>query len=194
MIDPILAELFPALEIVVLERLPNGGLYMYGSVPGWFARLFAADQPVPLGQTFPFLDSFLDEAAKFWWKNAPGRLRSGPCAATDWERKEFFFDVSAVSLGQRRFLLIELLGSLADQQHVLQAAREKTLELELVVKSGRALRGPIQTVLRHTQSLLDTPLTASQHEIVDGLRRTGEVLLAGVEPFGEPAKRTGGGS
>ena len=194
MTDPILVELFPVLEIVVLERLPNGGLYMYGSVPGWFSRLFAADQPVPLGQTFPFLDSFLDEAAKFWWKNGPGRLRSGPCATTDWEGKEFFFDVSAVSVGQRRFLLIELLGSLSDQQHVLQAAREQALEHERVVKSGRALNGPAQTILRHAQALLDTPLTAGQHDIVDGLRRTGEALLAALEPFGNPQKPRGAGS
>lgn len=189
MTDPILTELFPVLEIVVLERLPNGGLYMYGAVPGWFARLFATDQPVPLGQTFPFLDSFLDEAAKFWWKNAPGRLRSGPCAATDWEGKEFFFDVSAVSVDQRRFLLIELLGSLADQQHVLQTARDNALEHERVIKSGRALRAPVQTMLRHAQSLLETTLTDSQREVVDNLRRSGEAVLAGLEPFAEPSKR-----
>ncbi len=183
MTDPVLADLFDAMDIVVLERLRDGPLYLFGAAPAWFTNLYgvtAGDRPVELAEAFPFLDAFLDEAATFWWKNSPGRLRSGPSAVTDRSGGEYLIEVSAVSVDQRRFLLIELLTGFDAARRVLQTAREKALEHERLVKSTRALVNPMKEVIGSVEALLAADLTETQRALVERIRVASARVMGGL--------------
>ncbi len=175
MTDPVFGDLFGVMDIVILERLRDGPLYLFGGAPSWFINLYGqtdGEQPVGLAEAFPFLDGFLSDAARFWWKDSPGRLRSGPCAATDRSGQEYFFEVSAVSVDQRRFLLIELLADFDDTRKVLQLARENALTHERFVSATRALVKPMQSVLKAADSLLTSELTPVQRELAEKIQAT----------------------
>ena len=183
MTDPVFGDLFRVLDIVILERLPDGPLYLFGDAPSWFTNLYGdadGDQPVGLAEAFPFLDGFLSDAGRFWWKDSPGRLRSGPCAATDRSGQEYFFEVSALSVDQRRFLLIELLNGFDDTRKVLQAARENALVHERFVSTTRALAKPIQTVMNAADSLLASDLTPAQRDLVEKIRTTSASVIGSL--------------
>jgi hypothetical protein len=173
--DPVFADLFGALDIVILERLPDGPLYLFGGAPSWFVQLYgnaASSEPVGLAEAFPFLDGFLSDAARFWWKDSPGRLRSGPCAASGKSGQEYFFEVSAVSVDQRRFLLIERLTGFDETRKVLQVARENALTHERFVSATKALAKPMQAVIKAADALLTSDLTTAQRELVEKIQST----------------------
>jgi hypothetical protein len=183
--DPVFADLFRVLDIVILERLPDGPLYLFGGTPSWFIQLYgsaASSESVGLAEAFPFLDGFLSDAARFWWKDSPGRLRSGPCAATDKAGQEYFFEVSAVSVDQRRFLLIERLTGFDDTRKVLQVARENALTHERFVSATRALAKPMEAVIKATDALLASDLNQVQRELVEKIRTTSTSVVDALKP------------
>lgn len=140
-------ELIERLGLVILERLPDGSLGVYGSVPGWLLDICAgadgdgetdnSDSP----QTFPFLDNFLIDAEEFWAAQPAGRLKSGICTALDAAGNPRHFEVSAVGAGDRKFLVLEALGEEYEERQLLfQKAREKNLLYEELQRTAAALR------------------------------------------------------
>jgi hypothetical protein len=117
------AELIAALDIALLEREAGGRLAVLGTPPEWFRRLASGD-PI----SFPFLDNFLVDAENFWSQGAAGRLKSGLWTEADPLGHETYLEASAVSVGQRKILMIENLTLVHDEkQAILQKARTSKL-------------------------------------------------------------------
>ncbi len=130
----IMADLFAALGMLVVERLPDNSLQVLGTLPDWLARVypdisFAAGRLV-LGNESPFLENFLIDAETFWQAQSPGVLRSGIWTETNPSGAEAHLEASAVCVGPRQILLVELLGpSYAEKQQIIQVGREAKLSL-----------------------------------------------------------------
>jgi hypothetical protein len=189
MADPIFVELLAALDIVIMERLPDRSFRVLGAIPDWFLPIHTAasggDTP-ELERAFPFLDHFLEEAAVFWRQpNAEGRLRSGPYTAKDAYGVEFHFEVSTVLAERRIFLLFHLLRDFEQTRNVFQRARERTLELQKVGLKRSTLLGKTTALVTQVDALLATPLTAEQAPLADKIRRTSAELAAGIEALPE---------
>ena len=68
MADPAFAELLTALDIVVMERLPDRSFQVLGPLPDWFVPIHGASasgDSAELERAFPFLDHFLEE---YFWR------------------------------------------------------------------------------------------------------------------------------
>ena len=125
-------DLLAALDVAVLEEESARGLRLVGTVPEWFRRFRpdAASAPESAGDALdsPFLENFLIDARSFWMSGGAGRLRSGAWTEAGPLGTEFHLEASAVSVGARRFLLLEN-QSVAheERQAVLQKARSHNL-------------------------------------------------------------------
>lgn len=148
-------DLLAVLDAVVLERRLDGSFVPMGPVPSWFAGLGADG-------TFPFLGTFLEEAAAFWASQVRGRLSSGLCATTNAEGREFHFEATAVAIAGRQLLLFELPRGVDDLRSILQEAREEKLT-----------RGGLERVLdARTQAMRDVRADLQQvaERLRDGVR------------------------
>src|SRR5262245_57520673 len=75
------AQMFAALDMVVMQRTAEGVFRLLSTAPAWCTRLYpeTASQQDGLqpGHVFPFLANFLVDAEQFWLTHSAGRLRSG---------------------------------------------------------------------------------------------------------------------
>ena len=175
MADPVYVDLLAALDIVVMERLPDRSFRVLGPIPGWFVPIHTAastgDTP-ELERSFPFLDHFLEEAAAFWRHPGEGLLRSGPYSAKDANGVEFHFEVSTVLADRRIFILFHLLTDFEDTRNVLQRARERTLALQQVGLKRAVLLAKTTILGTQMESLAASGLGAEQTALTDSMRRT----------------------
>jgi hypothetical protein len=130
--DTIAADLLAVLEVAVLEREAPGKLRLIGTAPEWFARFRpeAASGPATFtnGLASPFLENFLIDAESFWESNGAGRLKSGLWTETGPMGADFHMEASAVSIGDRRILMIEYRAvDYKETQSILQTARSRKL-------------------------------------------------------------------
>jgi hypothetical protein len=174
-IDPVFSDLVAALNLVVLERQPGGAFQLaVGALPpAWFGHLFreaAHGQPITLTRVFPFLDTFLVEAERFWDAPRGNRLRSDPFVVADASGGELALAASAVAIGMRRFLIIEMPDDFDDRRRALQSAREHVLAHEQFVRRVSALVDPAADAARLTGQLLDSGLTPQQQPLAAGVR------------------------
>ena len=175
MIDPVFTDLVAALDLVVLERLPEGVFQLaVGTLPpAWFAHLFreaAHGEPVTVASAFPFLDTFLAEAERFWEMPRGGRLRSDPFVVTDRSGGEMALVASALAVGHRQFLIIELPDDFEGRRRALQSAREHVLAHEQFVRRVSALVEPASDAARLSGELIDSGLTPRQHSLAAAVR------------------------
>jgi hypothetical protein len=172
--DRLLAEILAALDLVVFERLPDGVFLRLGGVapPRWFTY-FVADaaqsQSVTLGQVFPFLEHFLVDAEAFWADGREQRLRSEPFTTTDRAGGEITLVASALSLANRRFLVIELPQDFEEHRQALQRGREHLLAHEEQIRLTAALLGPVGAARKLAQQLVQSELTAGQQQLAAGI-------------------------
>jgi hypothetical protein len=177
-------DLVAALDLVAIERLPNGYLTVHGRVPAWFQALapgVTGSGPLTLERAAPFIQTFVEEAARFWWADHQGRLRSGPCAATDESGTEFHYEAIALSMGLRRFLLIERLADFAETQRVLQIARDQALAQEQAGVRRQVLAKHADKLLRLIGSLDGAALAPPQADVVARIKREGEELKRALD-------------
>ena len=135
----ITAELFAALDIVVMEHLEDGDFKIIGTLPDWFMQFYpdAASKQERLrpGKIFPFLENFLIDAEDFWMGNDAGTLKSGLWSEVDKSRKECHLEASAVRLKNQKILLISLVDLAYEEKHsLIQKARENNLIYHYLVK------------------------------------------------------------
>jgi HD-GYP domain-containing protein (c-di-GMP phosphodiesterase class II) len=108
-----------------------------GTVRGVGARL-------SLRGASDYLDHFLFDAAEFWRRGAPGRLRSGPWLEAQNGGKRLALEAQALWHKNEPFLVLEHLGEAYEAQvRVLQSARDHLLKEEALERE----------VLRRTQSI-----------------------------------------
>lgn len=130
--EALLTELLAALDVMVIERLPDDSYTVIGETPAWFVWLYtdaaANPQQLRMELTSPFLENFLVDAEAFWQAGRPGLLKSGSWEEKGPAGKEDHLEAAALCLGERRILLLQLLGiAHEERRRLLQIAREKSL-------------------------------------------------------------------
>lgn len=125
-------NLLEGLDIILLEETSPESFRLIGPMRDWFQQ-FLSDAVDVVSSFKPqdhisFIDHFLFDARPFWEKASKGRIKSGPFIQSDINNIECALEVSALKMGQRNILLIELLGSAYEERKLLlQRARENTL-------------------------------------------------------------------
>ncbi|MCI0487344.1 MAG: ATP-binding protein [Blastocatellia bacterium] len=143
--EPIKADILAALDVAVLERTSEGEFKLMGAAPLWFARFYpdatARHTVLRPQEKFIFLEHFLVDAHAFWRGKGEGRLRSGAWVETDESGETLHLEASALCLGRRKVLIVELLRFSYEEVHLLtQKAREKSLDYQLLSRAEEALR------------------------------------------------------
>lgn len=185
--EVILADVFMALETVVVERLDDGCFQIIGSTPDWFRLIFqeadSGEKKLTLNNNSHFLENFMVDAENFWLEKGAGQLRSGPWTESDPSGNNITLEAAAISAGKRNILLIEQ-GRYAqdEKRYLIQKGRELRLDhrrLEQVVaertakllntmkKHQKALDGIIQAVALTIESR--DPYTAGHQKRVSKL-------------------------
>ncbi len=136
------AELFSALNLLVMERRTSYGFEPIAPVPDFAEKLFPqimrGGMSVIDVRELPFISHFIEDAEPFWQERSSGLLKSEPCIEEDRCGDEYGLEAMAVSVGQREFLVMRPLGT--DFEHrrdLLQSAREGMIlqrRLEQLVK------------------------------------------------------------
>ena len=143
MANPITADIFATLDILVLERLDTGSFEVIGTVPDWLYRF--SQCKINTGkkifipqQKFPFLENFLIDAEEFWLTNHHIPLKSGFWTQQDLFGTESYLEASAIVVQERKILLIELLEeTYREKQSFIQKARENQLNYQKFVRENQ---------------------------------------------------------
>lgn len=150
-------DIITALDAVVLERQAEGLLYLLTPVSQWFAALY----PETANRTHayiaasisPFLENFLFDAELFWHEGQRLRYGSGFWTETDAAGNEHQLRAFALRVQGRKLLLIEEVSSIAaDQQAILQRAREGVLHIHELQRAEQKLRES-EIALQHARDL-----------------------------------------
>jgi hypothetical protein len=183
--DVLFADFVAALDLVVFERMPDGVFLRLGvgQPPAWFAQSFrqaAHDKAVTLAEAFPFLENFLVEAEELWNSGRDGRTRSEPFVV-NLSGGEIALVATALAVGHRRFLIIELPHDFEERRSALQRARDQALAREqLVSRIAEALPSASSAVRLSTQ-LLSSGLTGPQEALALGIQDHVTKVLAALE-------------
>lgn len=137
--ESITAELFAALDIIVLERLADGSFSIIGNTPDWFLHFYSdagyRPEGLRLANKFVFLENFLIDADFCWANNDSQSLKSGIWTEVDLLGNEFNLEATALVLKNRNILLIERLGIDYDEkQYLIQKGRENYLNHQVLLK------------------------------------------------------------
>jgi hypothetical protein len=186
LINSVLGEIIARLDVVVFERLPEGGFWRIASdrPPAWFSRLFpeaAPSEPVTIAQAFPFLDPFLSAAEDVWREGSEERLRSDAFTVTDPSGGEIALVASAVAIDHRSFLILELSSDFDERRRTLQSAREHVLAHEEHVRRTGALLSAVDAAQQLAQQLATSGLTPEQQQLAAGIREQLASLAASIE-------------
>lgn len=184
----LLANLFAALEIVVMERLSDRSFRPLNTLPGWFKRFVpevrGGQDDVQPGHLFPFLGNFLVDAERFWQEHPTGWMSSGIWMEIDPLGNEYALEASALCLGRQKLLLIAYPKSAYEEkQALIQRARENNLEYYRFDKEIQKkeillhcivhdLAGPLTSIMLCLSLLKFENLTATGRKYVDlGIRQ-----------------------
>ena len=186
--DSLLPNLFRTLELVVVERMPYAGFFLLTPAPDWLRAVLDAAPPgaqSSLSGAMPFLEHFLEQADAVW-KEGDAIAGSGPFTATV-AGQEQLLTATALTLQERKLLIIGRLSGLADTRPILQKAREQMLEHEQVVRQISAARFPAEAVHHGLEDLMRTSLTADQLAIVERIRQSSSELQTAMSAL--PAQK-----
>lgn len=140
-----LADIFQLLDTAVMERLGDGSLQLIGDLPECLKRFFPHVCPGKRGfkpeEEFPFLENFLIDAEGWWTGESGGKLKSGTWVETDQWGNECEFEATAILLGNRKILLIELARySYEEKQSFIQKSRELSLAYHRLAQTEAELQ------------------------------------------------------
>lgn len=132
-------ELFAILDTVVLEHLDECYFKVIGNVPKWFIQFYpnvtSEEDEIDIQTKFPFMENFIIDAEDFWRENIAQRLKSGLWSEMDMSGQEYHLEASAVRLGNKKILLIELLDiAYEEKQSLIQKARQNNLTYHYLLK------------------------------------------------------------
>jgi hypothetical protein len=169
--DPLLTDLFHALDLFAAERQADSSFVAITPPPKWLTHFLvgAADGgPVTISQAFPYLDAFLSEAETFWREGTERRLVSGAFTAAG-ASEELLLRASALNVGVHSVLVLARLRGDADTRPLLQQARENALRHERIREQLDSLQEPMKALSRLTRQLLETDLTNAQRALAEGI-------------------------
>jgi hypothetical protein len=190
--DPLLTDLFQALDLFVAERLPDSSFVAVTPPLKWLTQFLVAatdGAPVTIAHAFPYLDSFLGDAEAFWREGTERSLVSGHFTV-DGTSEELLLRATALNVGVHSLLVLARLRGEADIRPFLQHAREETLEHERVVKQLDALKEPVTTLSRLAEELLRTDLTGAQRALAEGISAAGARVQGLAIGAGPPDRRS----
>lgn len=153
--DAFLAQQGAAL----LEFRGRGVFKPLASLPDWFHALWQTgrSKSFRLAEKSPFLENFLADAEEFWKSRAPGSASSGSWIERDASGKEIRLEASAFWLAGKRVLLVrDLSGTFAQQQQLLQTARDSLLAHERLIRETQKKEILLHCIIHD----LSQPLTA----------------------------------
>jgi hypothetical protein len=180
MSESVLADLFPALNLAVIERLENRAFHFLTPVPSWMAAAFdqaSAGGRNTLGGAFPFLEDFLHQADGAWKAGVHASIVSGPFAAVV-DGDELLLRATALTAGGRPFLVLERLVGAADTRPVLQKARQHMLEGEQLTRQVSKLHAPLAGLGAAVSALVAADLSAEERALVDRVAGSYQALAA----------------
>lgn len=179
----LLAQMFAALDTVVMERLADGAFRLLSVAPAWFARLYpdaaARQEGLQPGHALAFLENFLIDAEQFWRTQGTGQLKSGPWTETDSSGAEYDLEASAICVGPHQILCIAFPHmEFAEKQSIVQKAREERLEYIQLQKEIQKkdillhcivhdLAGPLTAIVGSLGLLEEENLTAEGKEFLE---------------------------
>ncbi len=138
MTQSIEANLFAALDIVVMELLDDGYFKMVSMIPDWFIKFYPEAlerEKLAPGTKFPFLENFIIDAEKFWTSNSSQKLTSSLWIEVDNSGKEYHLEASVYRLKNTKLLLIALVEeAYQEKQFLIQKCRESNLSYQKLVK------------------------------------------------------------
>ncbi len=143
MTNSITADIFAALDILILERLDIGLFRVTGTVPNWLNRFCANNintgKKIFIPQEeFPFVENFLIDAEEFWLAPRNRPLKSGFWIQQDLLGTECYLEASAIAFKQHKILLVELLkDTYQEKQSFIQKARENQLNYQQFIKENQ---------------------------------------------------------
>lgn len=179
-------EVLRGLGLVLLERLPHGLFLRFGrqEPPGWFRHVMLSaneNEPVTVAEALPFVGEFLDPAEAFWREGRDGCLRSDHFTVVDPQGAEIGLVASALVVGHRHFLVIELFADFDERRRALQNARENVLEHEDHVRRTGALLTPLGAVQGLAERLAASGLTGEQQALSTAIREGLAALASSIE-------------
>ena len=137
--DPTLALfVLSALDIAVLRRIGERRYEMYGTVPGFYTRLFPGRDEgycVTPWDYSEMLAFFLDDAEAFFSRSIQNTssLSSGIWQEEGLQAEGMALLATAMHLGKNQVLIVRLLSEdFVDRRRVLQKAREQLLERRMM--------------------------------------------------------------
>ena len=191
MSDTLLEHVLRALDVAVVERLPDSRFQMVGSWPEWLEAAFdsaPAGARHTLAGALPFLEHFLQQADAAWHDRGAARADSGLFTAKV-GREEALLRATALTLEHRSLLVIERLTGDADTRPILQKAREQMLATEQLTRQAAAVHVPAAAIGRAADQLAAAELTPDHRALVDTLRTASTQLLAAVESLPKPPSK-----
>ena len=179
-------EILSALGVVLLERLPHGILLRIGrkEPPDWFRHVMVAgkeDGALTVADAMPFVGDFLDSAESFWRAGRDGILRSDAFTIVDSRQAEIGLIASALVIGHRHLLALELAAGFDERRRALQSARENELEHDEHVRRTGALLAPIGAVRELAERLAASGLTGDQAALASAIREQLTTLASSVQ-------------
>ena len=190
MTDTLLPQLFRALDLVVIERQPNGAFHLLTPAPVWLQRAFDA-APAGASQTltgaFTFLADVVQQALGAWPAGPHASMVFGPFAATV-SGDDLLLRATALTIDKRMLLVLDRLVGAADARPMLQKAREHLLENEQLVRKVEALHEPAAALDRAVAEMVGMA-SAEQQPIADALRDASAGLRAALVGLPAPPPR-----
>lgn len=161
------SHLLSSLEIVVLERGENSSeLHLRGVPPEWWTLCFHEVDSTLFDPTHwsPFLQEYLDGPHPPWEDQPSWIEKSGPWTQPDRQGGSITLEATTLSIGPRKLLLIERLGTDFDElRNVVQRARERILAEDIAVKSHRKTERHLTHQLQSSERVKDDALALLQH-------------------------------
>jgi signal transduction histidine kinase/CheY-like chemotaxis protein/HPt (histidine-containing phosphotransfer) domain-containing protein len=153
-------DAFLAQQGAALVEFRGRGVFKpLAALPDWFRALWhtGRSKSFRLAEKSPFLENFLADAEEFWKSKAPRSANSGNWIERDAFGKEIPLEASAFWLAGKRVLLVRnLSGTFAQQQQLLQTARESLLAHERLIRETQKKEILLHCIIHD----LSQPLTA----------------------------------
>jgi len=165
--EALFSHLLSSLDIAVLERGEHSNeLCLRGVPPEWWGRCFSETES-PLfdpTQCSPFLQEYLNSSHPAWEDKSSWVERSGPWTQVDRQGGSMTLEATTLSIGLRKLLLIERLGSrFEEMRDVVQRARERMLAEDATNKSHRKTETRLTHQLHSSERTKDDALALLQH-------------------------------
>ena len=165
--EDLFSHLLASLDIAVLERGEHSDeLHLRGVPPEWWDLCFPEAESTLFDptQSSPFLQEYLNGPHPPWEDNPSWIERSGPWTQSDRQGGSMTLEATTLSIGPRKLLLIERLGSrFEEMRDVVQRARERMLAEDVTTKSHRKTETRLTHQLQSSERAKDDALALLQH-------------------------------